>query len=438
VIPFAPTSRLGALLLLGIPLLVVVNPRHAPAMALAFNGAILLIAFADFYISGRIQHFDVQRRLDEKLSLGASNRVEISVRSRCAIPLSIRVKDNPPYQFAHDGREIVLDLPPRARQTKAYHVIPPRRGDFSFGDLDIRCKSLFGLLERRMRQPAARRVKVYPSLINIRKYEIIALRRHSVEAGSKRVRQRGEGTEFESLRDYVPDDEFRRIDWKATARRSKPVSRQYQPERGQNVIVMLDAGRMMSAELEGMSKLDYAINATLMLGYAAVLRDDRVGLIVFSDVVKSYVAPAKGRPQLSKIMDELYAIEPELLEPDYGLAFRTLALRNKRRSLVIIFTDLIDVDASKTLLMYTSSLYPRHLPLCVTLQDSTLTAVAEQTPKQVADVFEKAVARKVLADRDEALLWLKRHGVLILDVLPTAVSVEVVNRYLALKARNII
>ncbi len=243
---------------------------------------------------------------------------------------------------------------------------------------------------------------------------------------------------FESLRDYVPDDEFRRIDWKATARRHRPVSRQYETERSQSVIVMLDAGRMMSAELEGMSKLDYAINAALMLGYAAVLRDDRVGLLVFSDVVKSYLPAAKGRHQLSKIVDELYGIEPELLEPDYGAAFRTLSLRNKRRSLVVVFTDLIDVDASEAILTYTSSLYPRHLPLCVTLQDSTLTAVAEQVPAEVGDVFEKAVAQRVLADREEALLWLRRRGVLVLDVPPAHISVEVVNRYLELKARSML
>ncbi len=428
----------------------VTQPDLIPWASYSAAGVLLLMA-ADHLLSRRIAVFTASRHTADKLSVGAENRVTITVRSRTRFVLRMFVKDDPPAQFRTPQRLQHLVVLPFETQQVSYRTMPPARGDYSFGDLHFRGLSCLGLSYWQRTIPARREVAVYPNLAEVARYEELARSGRLRQAGYHPYRRRGMGTEFESLRDYVPDDEFRHIDWKATARRHKPITRQYETERSQSLMIMIDSGRMMAGTAglpakpaedgqdltaTAMSKLDYAINAALMLAYVATERDDRVGLLAFADSVQQFLPPGRGRAQVGRITDALYGLQARLHEPDYGLAFSTLFSRSRKRSLVICFTDLIDKDASARLLSGMASLFPRHLPLLVALRDPDLQAAAGQDPAGPFEAYEKAVAIAAIGDRREALSAITRRGVLVLDTPPQALTVATVNRYLEIKDRH--
>ncbi|MCE5237961.1 DUF58 domain-containing protein [bacterium] len=402
---------------------------------LALVAIVLLIAL-DHLASRRLAVLELERITEDKLSLGAENRVEIRVRNRCPLKLLLLIKDDPPAGFAVDRRTFNLTLAPYDQGTVAYHVRPLARGRYAFGDLHVRGRSRLGLSAWQRRFPAAAEVAVYPNLLEVRRYQLLARSDRLRQAGFRLTRRLGQGTEFESLREYSPDDEFRSIDWKATARRHRPVSRQYETERSQTVVIMVDAGRMMSTLVGDLSRLDYALNAALMFAYVAVERDDAVGLIAFADDVKAFVPPRKGHRQVGLITEALYDLQPALVEPDYAEAFSVLSSRARKRALVACFTDLVDVEASSRLLGHLTALAPHHLPLLITLRDRDLQYVAERQPGDVAETYERALAAQVLHDREAALAVLRQRGVMVLDALPEKLTVAAVNEYLGLKARG--
>ncbi len=446
---------LGLILLLlpaAIMALAVTQSDLSPWASYSAAGVLLLMA-ADHLLSRRVAVFTASRRAADKLSVGAENRVSITVRSRTRFVLRMFVKDDPPARFRTPQRLQHLVLLPFETQQVTYRTMPPARGDYSFGNLHFRGLSFLGLTYWQRTIAAGREVAVYPNLAEVARYEALVRSGRLTQAGYHPYRRRGMGTEFESLRDYVPDDEFRHIDWKATARRHKPTTRQYETERSQSLMIMIDTGRMMAGTVglpgepaavpqgltptaTAMSKLDYAINAALMLAYVATERDDRVGLLAFADSVQQFIPPGRGKAQVGRITDALYGLQARLHEPDYGLAFSTLFSRSRKRSLVICFTDLIDKDASARLLSGMASLFPRHLPLLVAIRDPDLQAAAGQDPAGPFEAYEKAVAIAAIGDRREALSVITHRGVLVLDTAPQALTVATVNRYLEIKDRH--
>src|SRR2546426_2133727 len=252
----------------------------------------------------------------------------------------------------------------------------------------------------------------------------------------KAIRKLGEGRLFESLREWVPGDDLRHIDWKATARRRKVITRQYEAERRQQVMLVLDAGRLLTAEVAGVARMDYAVQAALELAYAAAQHDDNVGIMVFADGVQQFVAPQRGHRGLKQVLDVLAGVAPKLVEPDYPGAFRYLAARSRKRALTVLFTDVIDRFASDALVANVASLRPRHLPLAVTLRNPELDAVAALRPADAHDAFRKAAAEELLRARDEALGHMRRAGVLVLDVPPGRAAQAVVGRDRELKRRG--
>ncbi len=431
-------SLLGLAILLIGPLLIGAS-AYFPSLAAVgggWIGGVVVVAIVDNLLSRRVSRVVARRVVSDRLSLGTENRIEIHLHSRSRLSLTLLVKDDPPWQFNTPVRQQRLRLAPFDARRISYVTIPQARGDYQFGDLHLRGRSRLGLSWWQRRIPAEEQVKVYPDLLQIRRYDLLARSDRLLQVGFRRLRHLGEGTEFESLREYVPDDDFTDIDWKATARRNKPITRQYEIERSQNVILMVDAGRMMCAELNGMSKLDYAINAALMLAYVAVQKDDAVGLVVFADEIQSFVPPRKGSAQVGRLLEQLYAVQPTMQEPDYAAAFSLLANRARKRALIVVFTDLIDPQASRQLLAHTAALYPHHLPLVVTLRDPRLHGLAGQIPQQESDAYQRAVAADLLTHRQEALSALRQRGASIIDALPERLTVSAVNRYLALKARG--
>ena len=236
----------------------------------------------------------------------------------------------------------------------------------------------------------------------------------------------------------MPGDEPRTIDWKATARRGKLMSRQYEDERRQQVMIVIDAGRLLTAEIDGRARLESAIDAALELAHSAVLHDDNVGLLVFADDVLQYVPPGRGRRALRQVLDALAAVEGRLVEPNYPAVFAYLAARNRKRALTVLFTDVVDATASDALVAQAASLRPRHLPLAVTLRDPALERLATSRPATTDDAFQRAAAEELLEAREKALAELRSAGVLVLDVLPDGAARAVVEQYERLKRRAMV
>jgi len=436
------TYRLVLLLALGaLPLLFVARAPWLLTAVLLYNALLAACAVADFLASPSPEKaVTLARTVDDKLALGAPNAVSIEVRNRTNAPLALTIRDLPPPTFevdrAVEGR---LLLPPDPRPVRfVYHVTPPAKGDFTFGDLYFQYPGRLGLVRRQAVTPARRAVKVYPNLVETAKYELLARRGRLMQLGIRAARVRGGGSEFESLREYVPGDEYKKIDWSATARRGKLISRQYEAERSQNIMLLLDTGRNMLQSVQKMAKLDYVVNTALMLAYVAAASDDKVGLMAFDADIRAYLPPAKSKAQVYGILESLYNLEARMVETDYKAAFQNLSTRWRRRSLVVLFTDLVDPDSSVQILDAVPMIADQHRVVCVTVSDPNILHAAKSVPADSAGVYRKAVATQVLQERRAAITVLKRRGVWTIDSPPEDLSADLINHYLDLKSRSLI
>ncbi|MBI5958570.1 MAG: DUF58 domain-containing protein [Chloroflexi bacterium] len=432
------------------PALLLISTWVPPLLmvALLYGVGLLALLALDQQRAETMAQFRVERIHDSKLSLGAVNSVIVRVQSRTARSVMLTVRDEPPYQFAGaDQATLVGALLPYESLDLSYTLRPLRRGDYSFGNLNLRWTSPLGFFIRQATIPAAAPVKVYPNLHEIRKYDLLARRDQLAEVGLRNVRQRGEGTMFESLREYTTDDPYRSINWKATARLARPISTEYEPERNTRLIVAVDVGRTMRSpirvdEPDGaswqMAKVDFVVNSVLLFSYVATLKGDQVGLLVFADQVQFFLPPRAGRGHFQKLLETMYALESQPVEADYGRAFSYLSSQNKKRSLTVMFTDLSGLRASEALQQYMPRLAPRHVPLLVTIRDPVLDQEAQQRPQDSERVYRRAVAEQLVAERRLLLENLQRLGVLTLDVSAEKLSMALVNRYLELKAQHFV
>lgn len=406
-------------------------------LGLAWVGLLVLFALTDWFLLPPLDKLLVEREVTDQLSLGAENVVRVRIRNGCGVPLRLELRDSPPETMPSDlpPEPFRFSVAPDARHAAVYHLTPRARGDYAFGDVYLRVQGRLGLVNRLLRVSLPTQVKVYPNLAEAAKFTLMAKRGRLQQVGIRAARLQGAGRDFESLRDYMPDDEMRRIDWKATARRGKLVSRQYEVEKSQSIVLMLDVGRTMLAEIDGIQKLDYAINAALLLAYVASLADDRVGLLVFGDTIQTWLPPRKGRMQVYAILEALYNAGATLAEPDYRGAMAYLQARWRKRSLVVCFTDLWDADSSRRMITELGALQPRHLVTAVTLLDTKIARAAEQDVTTATSVYEKSVAMQALEERQRALSLLTQRGILVVDSPADKLSAELVNRYLEIKER---
>ena len=420
----------------------------AAALLLAFgfySGALLwsvilfAVFLADWQLSPSPNDWQLTRHHDERLSLAVPNRIEVDLFLRKGFrPVAVWLRDDPPPTFRVDNDDRILAhqvLPGKSTRV-LYEVTPPNRGDYQFGDLYLRWESVLGLLRRQCRVPAAEAVKVYPNLVDVKKYDLLLRKNRLWELGLRNAKIFGSGTEFERLREYQPDDEYRRINWRATARRGKPISVEYETERSQNIVVLLDLGRMMRSPVGDVAKVDYAINAILLLAYVATQKGDKVGLLTFADGVQRWLAPRSGKGQFHRMLELLYGVESELVEPDYNEAFSYLAARHNKRSLVLVFSDLTGSISTDSLIAQMFRMQRQHLGLLVTLRDPSVQRLAGQEVVDSASLYQQTVAAQLLEERQIVLERLERRGVQTLDVVADELSMAVINRYLALKERS--
>src|SRR5262245_12234230 len=434
-----PTFRLLLLLLLSS--LLVAGVALASALlwlALAYVLAVAALVGVDYALTAKPGEIEVERINDTKLSLGADNLITLLLANRSRRPIRCQVRDEAPYQFIADTTIIAGEIAPYDIHEARYHVKPLQRGDYRFGDINIRYPSALRTFVRQARYPAEAPVKVYPNVLDVRKYDLLARKGLLFELGLRASRVFGTGTEFERLREYNTDDEFRRINWKATARRGKPIAAEYETERSQYIMSVIDTGRLMRPPIGDLAKLDYVINTALLLGYVATLKGDHVGLLTFADDVRTYLAPKRGKGQFYRMLEALYNVQFEPVEADYAQAMSYLGVKHKRRSLVIVFTDLVTLDAAKPLIAHMARLAQRHLPLCVVIADPNITNLAAQPARDSDAVYQRAVAEMLLDERQVVLDTLNRSGVLTLDVPADKLTMSVINKYLELKGRGAI
>ncbi len=407
-------------------------------LVLAYDAVLLLLAGCDYCFMVSHKGIEVERTCGHILSLGVRENVTVRIRNLSSRPLRLRSKDSPPSSFQEAGREVKAQIPRAGFAEHTYSVRPMMRGAFSFGDVFLRIDGALGLARRQIRLKAPLTVRVYPNVKQLSQVELALAHASMIQQGLKPSRMLGEGTEFESLREYLPDDDYRWIDWKASAKRNRLVSRQYEAERNQRLLIAIDAGRLMGAKVGDFSKLDYATNVAVLLAQVALNKGDLVGVLVFANRIMAYLPPDKGREHLGRIVEALHSVQAVRLESDYALAFAHLARKNSRRSLVACFTDLVDAEASRSLISSMLYLMPRHLPLCVTISDSDLIAAQRAVPEGTAQAFELVAAMELWEDYRSALRLLERQGALTVNVPANMLSTATINRYVEIKRRGLL
>lgn len=438
---FVPTRRLlWAGLGLVVPLVLATVIPGLEWVALAYLLGLAGVVILDARRSPRAVQFEVERRHDPRISLAAANPVDVVVR--WIVPgmtgrlRPLRVRDEAPVEIPNDGTLFDGTIAPGGGWFGRYHLTPRRRGDYPFGAIVLRVASPLGLLFWQHRFALDDAARVYPNLRAIARYDLLARRGRLEEAGLRRTRRFGSGTEFERLRDYQPDDDYRRINWKATARRRQPVTVEYETERSQNLVLVLDTGRLMGTPVGHMQKLDYAVNAALMLAYVAMEMGDRTALLVFTDRTERFVPLARGQRQFQILLDTLYKVDTQPIEADPTRALNDLLRRQLKRSLIVVFTDVAESVEPAPLLASLGQLARRHLPLCVMVSNPDITRLAAAPPSDTRAAYEKVIAQRLLDERRSFTDRLERRGALVLDAPAEQLTTGLINRYLEIKAKT--
>lgn len=407
-------------------------------LLLLADAAWLALLWLDWRGAPAAAELVVTRHAPTTWSAGRPFALRLDWRRRGGRGVTLRARETWPAPLAGlDVPTRTITLPAGGAAHEELTLVPPARGAGMGGRIDLQLLGGLGLAWRRDHVDVPWSLTVLPNLSQAGARALPAAQRRR-EAGQRLVRRRGDGRLFEGLREWVPGDDTRGIDWKATARRGKPIVRQYEDERRQPVLLALDAGRLMVAESDGVSRFEHAVTAAVRLAHAAVERDDDVGLLVFDDAIRAYVAPARGRQGLRGVLYALASVTPRLVEPDYPAAFRELAGRNRRRALTVVFTDVIDARASDALVANASALRPRHVPLAVAMRDPALERAATAPAAHAADAYRRAAAEALLSARGEALDAMRRAGVVVVDAPPAAAAEAVVRTYEDLKRRGAI
>ena len=402
-------------------------------LALLWWAAVITAAATEFSALGGASQVSARRLVEPVLSLGAANQVRLALRNRSDQHFRCLVRDEPPLDFEAAGLRLRCELPRGGECLVSYSLCPRKRGNYAFGRLEVRLTTGMGLVARQLRFELSQHVKVYPNLADIRSYQLQAQKQRLQDIGIHLVRMASTGMEFESLRAYVPGDEPRRIDWKATARHGEPITRLYDLERSQQVVLCLDLGRTMLSELGLLSKADHAVNAAALVAHVAARSGDWVGLFAFAGKPTLFVPPRKS--QFGLILDSLYGLQAELVESDYRRAFLEAAHRLRKRALVILLSDLVDPDSSARLVESVGLLTRKHVVLCAALSDYELYELANQSPTEARKLYERTVATALLSDRQRALAALREKGAIAFDATPENLSVATLNHYLEIKAR---
>ena len=417
------------------PLLPVAYVAAAAFGVLELADALLLWRTPGGRVEGSRSH-------DDKLSLGDENEVRLEVRSRYPFRTRVRVLDEVPVQFQKRDAGAVVPVAARGEAALTYTLRPTARGTYAFGTLNLYAATPLGLVLRRFRTARAAEAAVYPSVLQMQRYAFLAASDRLEEVGLKRVRRLGNTLEFDQIRDYVPGDDRRTVNWKATARRAtggaagRLMVNQYQEERAQPVVAALDMGRAMRSPFDGLTLLDHSVNASLVLLNTALGKDDQAGLVAFDKEVRVVVPPGRRRGQLPAILDALYRLDPGFTDPSFEALYATVRGRLRQRSLILLFTNFDTRAGLERQLPILRQIGRLHRLVVVLFENTGIRGLLGARSERLEDVYAKAVAEGLAFEKREAARTLERHGIGALLTSPESLTVDAVNRYIQLKARG--
>ena len=424
------------LLLLAVALVTGLGYAYAPLFTVGRLLTLLLLiaTLADVALLWHRRAITAERRLSTRFSNGDDNPVTISVESTYPFPVRIEVIDELPFQFQQ--RDATSHRSPFTHHPSpfTYSLRPTRRGVYAFGHVLVFASTHLGLVERRYRCASPCNVCVYPSFQKLHQYELMAISQNLQQPGIKRIRRIGRNTEFEHIRDYLRGDDYRTVNWRATARLSRPMVNVYQDERSQQVFCIVDKGRVMQQAFEGMTLLDYAINASLALSYVAMRKEDRAGLITFNDNLETFVAADRRPGHINKLMETLYAEQTNFEETDFSALSVGIGRHISKHSLLILFTNFMGLVSLQRQLPFLQQIARRHRLLVVFFDDVELQQFVASPATTAEERCQHEVAEKFVAEKQLIGATLRQYGILSLLTSPQDLTVDVINRYLAMRA----
>lgn len=379
-----------------------------------------------------------QRKTFNKLSNGDENPIYIQISNSYTIPLQLRIIDELPSQIQERNFTLHKTLKEQENVELSYYLRPTKRGEYHFGALNIFVSSRIGLIERRFKFPLASNIPVYPAFLALRKYELLAISNRLSEMGIKKIRRLGNNREFEQIKEYVQGDDIRTINWKATARRNSLMVNHYQDERSQHVYSIIDKGRTMKMPFEGLSLLDYAINASLVISKIAIMKDDKAGLITFGHKIDSIVASSKDFMQMNKILEILYKQRTAYKEANFEKLYITIKHQIKQRSLILLYTNFESLSSMQRQIKFLRQIAASHLLIVIIFYNTELDDFIHKSPDDLEEVYYQTISEKLAFEKKLIIKELQKHGIQAVLTKPQELTVNTINKYLEVKARGLL
>lgn len=429
---------LGLFGLAGIPLVLGIPYPGIAQIGILLTLIVLVAALVDLAITTRPTVVEVRREASDIMSVGARNAVKIWLRNQSGSTMTVEVHDEPPQPCTLHDLPFHIELPPGSNRYGIYHVEPHHRGEYRFGRVYLRRTSrlaLWNLWDERLLDDT---VRVYPDIQAVHAVELLARQNRLAEAGVRLSRIRGRGNEFDRLREYRREDEYRAIDWKATARHQALISREYVVERNQNILFVLDCGRSMCNELDGVRHFDRALNAVILLSYVALRQGDTVGILVCSNRVERWAPPVRGAASIQTLIRQTYDLKPTYDASDYSLMVEELRRRYRKRSLVVMVTHALDEVHMQSISRNIRQIQKPHLVMGAFLRNVPLHERMETVPQTDLEAFQVAAAAEMVSAQTLQVAQLEKTGVLVVDTLPENLSSRLISQYLEVKARHLL
>lgn len=400
---------------------------------------LLLFFFLDFLIVflGR-NRIEGKRILPEKFSNGDPNTITIELKNNYPILINIDIIDEIPEQFQVRDFKIHKKLAPKKTEVLQYNLRPTERGEYHFGSLNVYASSILGLVAKRFTFNSDAMVPTYPSFKQLKKFELLNINKNALEYGVKKVRRLGHTMEFEQIKDYVTGDDLRTINWKATAKRNQLMVNQYQDEKSQPIYSIIDKGRVMKMPFEGLSLLDYAINATLVISNVALKKHDKAGMLSFSKKVENIVVAERRSSQMRLILESLYNVKTDFFESDYSRLYGNIKRNITHRSLILLYTNFETMDALNRQLPYLKAIAKSHLLVVIFFKNTELDTIIKEKAETVQQVYDKVIAEKFDFEKRLIVNELKKYGIYSILTTPENLTINTINTYLEIKARGLL
>ncbi|MEC3877066.1 DUF58 domain-containing protein [Chryseobacterium salviniae] len=403
----------------------------------------LLICFlavmVDFlFVFNKKKGISAQRILPEKLSNGDENPVKIDIKNNYDFKINVKVIDEIPFQFQNRDFLIEKQIAPGRNTFFQYILEPKERGEYNFGSLNVYVSSPLDFVSKRFNFQKDANLPSYPSFIHLRKYELMAIQSEFMLGGIKKIRKLGHTMEFEQIKEYVPGDDIRTINWKATSKTNRLMVNQFQDEKSQRIFMLIDTGRTMKMPFKGLSLLDYSINATMALSHIILKKGDRAGMMTFSKKTENKIAAENKSGQLRKISEALYNIKTDFFESDFNRLYQDVKYSLNQRSLILLFTNFETLDGLNRQLKYLRGIAKNHLLVVVFFKNSELQALIHKNPESMQEIYDEIIAEKFEFEKKLIIQELKKYGIYAVYTLPENLNIDVINKYLEIKARGIL